>query len=249
MTLKQVIKRLKGIALAHRQINHFFIGDFSEFLANGEVIYPACFVELNEQATISKADKLTTYPFIIHFFDLLDNSIDSNANEFEIKSDLSSIAQDYMALLNYSEYRDWDISETNQMKIAKYQLADVTAGVSISCNISTRYNSNRCQAPVTGLPTETDFNNGYYVPNIYAFTKLQIIVNGQTGSPIAGTSTYQRNVLKGALDVVDMTINKQEYYLGTDFTFDITTGTINFLSYIWNTDDIAVISFNQKINK
>jgi hypothetical protein len=247
MTLKQVIKRLEGIALAHRQINHFFIGDFDQFLANGEVTYPACFVELTEQATISKADKLTTYPFTIHFFDLLDNSIDSNANEFEIKSDLSSIAQDFMALLNYSEYRDWDISETNTMKVAKYQLADVTAGVSVDCKISTRYNSNRCQVPATGLPTETDFNNGFFTPVFYAFTKLKLAVDGGVGSPVVNTSTYQNNILIGATYLLDVTINRQEFYVGSDFTFDATTGTITFANYIWNTDDICVFSFNQKL--
>jgi len=248
MTLNQVIKRLKGIALSHRQINHFFIGDFDQFLSNGEVVYPACFVELTEQATISKSDRQTTYSFTIHFLDLLDNAIDSNANEFEIKSDLSSIAQDYMALLNYSEYKDWDISETNTMKVAKYQLADVTAGVSIDCKISTRYDSNRCQVPATGLPTETDYNNGFYVPNIYAFSKLKIVVNGATGSPTVNTQTYQNNVLKGAIDLLDMTINKQAFYVGEDFTFNATTGTITFVNYFWNTDDVAVFSFNQKVN-
>jgi hypothetical protein len=156
MTLKQVIRRLEGIATAHRQIKTVFVGDFDEFLSNGEIVYPACFIELAEQATISKVDRQTTYGFTIHFFDLLDLSVDSAANEFEAKSDLSSIAQDYMALLNYSEYKDWDISESNQMKVAKYQLADVTVGVSVNCNISTRYNSNRCQVPATDLPVEND---------------------------------------------------------------------------------------------
>jgi hypothetical protein len=249
MTLKQVIKRLEGIAQAHRQINTVFVGDFDEFLSNGEIIYPACFIELAEQATISKVDRQTTYSFTIHFFDLLDLSVDTNANEFEAKSDLSSIAQDYMALLNYSDYTDWDISESNQMKVAKYQLADVTVGVSVTCNISTRYNSNRCQVPATDLPVETDQNTGQqYVASKYAFTKLKIKVDGGSGSPVVNTSTYQNDILKNAIDVKDITINRQEYYVGEDFTFNSTTGTITLLNYIWNTDDISVFSFSQKIN-
>lgn len=188
MTLKQVIKRLEGIATAHRQIKYFFIGDFDQFLANGDVLYPACFVELGEQATISKADKLTTYPFTIHFFDLLDLSVDSNANEFEIKSDLSSIAQDFMALLNYSEYRDWDISETNTMKISKYQLQDVTAGVSVDCKISTRYNSNRCQVPATDLPVEND--NSMSIISNFVYEGL-----GTEGTSKIFTSLIGRTIL------------------------------------------------------
>lgn len=249
MTLKQVIQRVKGIAQAHRQINTVFCGDFDEFLSNGEVVYPACFIELSEQATISKSDKLTTYNFVLHFFDLLDLSIDTNANEFEAKSDLSSIAQDFMALLNYSEYRDWDISESNSMKVAKYQLADVTVGVSVNCTISTRYNSNRCQVPATDLPVETDPNTGQtYVPSKYAFTKIKIKVDGESGSPIVNTYTYQNDILKGAIDLKDLTIMRQEYYVGEDFTFDNITGTITLLNYIWNTYDISVFSFSQKIN-
>ena len=92
LTLKQIIYRLQTLAQSHYQIKHFFIGDFEEFLANGEVSYPACFVELKPTGRISKTDKMTYYNFTFHFLDLMDIATDSNNNEFEVKSDLASIA-------------------------------------------------------------------------------------------------------------------------------------------------------------
>jgi hypothetical protein len=251
MTLKQVIKRIEGIAQAHRQINTFFYGDFAEFVKMEDVVYPALYLEHQDNATISKSDKMTSYKFNFYFFDLLDISVDSNANELEIKSDLSSIAQDIMALLNFSDYQDdWYISKDNNVTFGKFQTPDLTIGVGINITIATRYGEDRCQIPLSGsLPVETDPNTGAgYVPNIYAFTKMKIVVNGLSGSPLVNTSTFQNNVLKNATELYEITVNKQTMYVGEDFTFNATIGTLTFVNYIWNTDDIAILSFNQKIN-
>jgi len=251
MTLKQIIKRIEGIANAHSQINHFFYGEFAEFTKIEDVVYPALFLEMQDVATISKDNKMTSYRFNFYFFDLLDISVDSNANELEIKSDLSSIAQDIMALLNFSDYQDdWYISTENNVTFGKFQTPDLTIGVGVNVTIATRYNSDRCQVPLNGsLPIETDQNTGaVYVANMYAFTKLKLVVNGNAGSPLVNTSTYQHNALKGATELYEITMNKQTMYVGEDFSLDDITGTITFVNYIWNTDDICVLTFNQKIN-
>lgn len=153
LTLKQIIARVEGIALAHRQINHFFIGDFDKFLSSGEVIYPAIFCELLPNGTISKNERYTTYNFRFYFLDLLNISTDAEENEFELRSDLSSIAQDFMALLNFTDYQDdWAISTSNNFEFKKYELQDLAVGLSVDVAIATPYDSNRCQVPQTGLP-------------------------------------------------------------------------------------------------
>lgn len=83
--------------------------------------------------------------------------------------------------------------------------------------------------------------------NQYVYSELLLIVNGVAGQPVVNTSTYQNNQLIGAIDINEITINKQLFYIGTDYTFNLTTGTITLLNYIWNTGDIAVLSFNKKI--
>jgi hypothetical protein len=168
MTLKATLARLEQIALSHRQINHFFIGDFEQFANNGDINYPACFCELKPTGQISKTDHYCYYNFTIYFFDLLDISVDSGNNENDITSDLSSIAQDYVALLNYTEFQnDWGVSVDNAMNIAKYQLADLTVGVSVDITIGTIFDNNRCQVPTTGLTVETEQDRSIVQNYIY----------------------------------------------------------------------------------
>lgn len=153
LTLKQVIKRIEDLVLSHKQINHFFIGNFDEFLDGADVTYPACFVELDQVGTISLTNRLATYSFTFHFFDLLDIAERSLENEWEVKSDMSSIAQDILAMLNYTGFQHtWEIGTSYELSIDDYQLQDLTAGVSIKVNISTRFDANKCQVPL--VPTD-----------------------------------------------------------------------------------------------
>ena len=74
MTLKQVISRLKELAESHKQINHFFIGGFDEFLDDEDVTYPALFCELRNDSTISLENRVANLNFTFHFFDLMDTA-------------------------------------------------------------------------------------------------------------------------------------------------------------------------------
>ena len=147
LTLKQVIKRLQDLALSHKQINHYFLGDFNEFLDNEDVIYPACFAEINRNGNISLSDRLVKYQFTFYFFDLLDIANNSLQNEWEVKSDMSSVAQDFIAMLNYNGF-SWVLNTDYSMKINDYQLQDLTAGVSITVQIGLRFDANKCQVPI-----------------------------------------------------------------------------------------------------
>lgn len=89
--------------------------------------------------------------------------------------------------------------------------------------------------------------------SLYSYIELTLVVNGGAGQPVVNTSTYQNDLLIGARYLNELTINTQIFYIrnganpnGT-YTIDLTTGTITFDNYIWNTDDVAVLSF-EKLN-
>jgi hypothetical protein len=151
LTLKQVVKRIEALATSHKQINHVFVGQFDEFLDGPDVVYPAMFGELNKTSKISLTDRLATYSFTFYFFDLLDIADRSLQNEFEVKSDMASVALDFLAMLNYFGFQhSWEVGTDYALQIKDYQLQDLTAGVSLKVDISTRFDANKCQVPIDG---------------------------------------------------------------------------------------------------
>lgn len=149
-TLKQVVKRIQDLAISHKQVNHFFFGKFDQFLDNGDIIYPACFSEIDQNGgTISLTDRLVKYSFSFYFFDLIDIADRSLLNEWEVKSDMVSIALDFLAMLNYVGFQhSWEISQNYRLSIKDYELQDLTAGVSVTLEIGTRFDANKCQAVI-----------------------------------------------------------------------------------------------------
>ena len=146
LTLKQIITRLEGLALSHKQINHYFLGEFDEFLDSEDVTYPACFAELNRSGNIALTDRLAKYQFTFYFFDLLDIANNALQNEWEVKSDMSSVAQDFIAMLNYNGFA-WQLNTEYTMSVNDYELQDLCAGVSVTVQIGARFDANKCQVP------------------------------------------------------------------------------------------------------
>jgi len=239
LTLKQVIARLQTLAQSHNQINYFFIGDFDEFLANGEVTYPACFVELKPTGKISKTDKYTYYNFTFHFLDLMDIATDSNANEFEVKSDLSSIAQDYMAMLNFSDYQqDWFISMDNNFDISKYKLEDMCAGVSVDVTIATAYNSNRCQVPASNVTFESPKDSSgvplWYDAKYIGNTIYTAV--GDEGTSITISALKNRQILQ---------VHQGDKLLdSTQYTYNSSTGEFTFTYELQPEQVIQILNRN-----
>lgn len=157
LTLGQVLRRLESLARSHKQINTVLVVDYDEALDQQTLVYPACVIELQKDGhKVSLQEKLTTYRIKVYFFDLLDTATNSLENEIDIKSELSSIAQDFHAMLGYHEYQyDWVIGAAN-FSIANYQLLDLCVGASIDLGIGTWYDGNRCQVPADGVTFETD---------------------------------------------------------------------------------------------
>jgi len=177
MTLNQVLKKLEQLALSHEQLNYFFFGDIVEWLANKDLRYPCCFVEINK-CEINKDDKQTKYNFDIWFLDLINVSTKTLDNEQDCMSDLTSIAEDYLAMLNYSGYQDvWTINTSYDLEYFSEKFEDLTVAVRTNVSIGVDYLSDRCAVPADdvvfepGSPFETiTFNQDSVLKYVYVGT-------------------------------------------------------------------------------
>jgi len=155
MTLNQVVQRLEQLALSHKQINHFFFGEIVEWLANGDLRYPCCFAEVNP-SIISKDDHQTIFSFDIWFLDLVNIDIQTSENEIEVMSDLTSIAEDYIAMLNFTDYQnDWTIGTTYQLQYFREKFEDLAIAVKFTVTIGVDNTTDRCQVPAAGVTFES----------------------------------------------------------------------------------------------
>jgi hypothetical protein len=69
-------------------------------------------------------------------------------NEWEVKSDMLSVAMDYIALLKDVEYTEWEVEDDYDLQIRDYELQDLTCGVSVDVTIGVRFDANKCQAVI-----------------------------------------------------------------------------------------------------
>lgn len=150
MTLNQVISRLESLALSHKQINTFRSGgDLMAFIREGDMVYPACVVQFLP-ASISRASKATTFRLSLYLCDLADLASNSKRNELEVQSDLTSIAEDLMAMINSPTYQnDWTINDEASLEYQFDDKEDIVVAAILTISISTRYDANRCQVPTT----------------------------------------------------------------------------------------------------
>ena len=180
MTLNQVVKKLEQLALSHQQINYFFFGEIVEWLSNGDLRYPCCFVEINK-SEINKDDKQTKFNFDIWFLDLQDITTNTDANQIDLMSDLTSIAEDYLAMLNYSGYQDvWTITTNYDLEYFREKFEDLTVAVRTNVTIGVDYLSDRCAVPADdvvfepGSPFETiTFNQDSVLKYVYIGTATE----------------------------------------------------------------------------
>jgi hypothetical protein len=185
MTLKQILTRLQTLAESHKQINTFFIGGFDEFMDSPDVTYPAIFCEVDKNHSVGMDVQMTVLHFNLYFFDLMDTAQNSQANEYEVKSDMLEVAKDFYAMLKFTDYQfDWEIGDNCPITISDYQLNDLCAGVSLAVEIGIPYDANRCQVPATDVTFEND-------------TTMKLI------------SVYKHNVIVEATSVMLPLLNKE----------------------------------------
>jgi len=159
MTLNQVIARIRTLALSHKQINSFLFADsLPEFDANGEIVYAGCFLEQLPGA-IDRIEKQQRFNFRVYLVDLVPESTDSEQNETEVLSDMSSVAADFMAMLMYSDYQDdWIIGDITPVTPITEGLNDLVAGVQMEIQIAVDFIADRCQVPAEDVTFENDFD-------------------------------------------------------------------------------------------
>jgi len=228
MTLNQVVQRLESLALSHKQINHFFFGDLVEWLANGDLKYPCCFVELNN-APISKADHQTKYNFSVWFLDLVNVDTATRMNEVEVMSDLMSIAEDYSAMLNYVGYQDdFTINTEYNVQPFREKFEDMTLAMKMDITVGVNYTANRCQVPATGLlfePTPIDSPSILVQPGAiwnYTYTASGLESNSLTISSLVAADLLL--VFKGDKRLSPTVSNPTT----DEYTFNMITGEITF---------------------
>lgn len=225
MTLNQVIARIQAIALAHKQINHFYYGNLSEWLAqeSGKVQYPACFVEHNTGA-ITSTGKTTTHNFRLYFLDLVNMVNEAGANETEVLSDMTSVAQDIIALMKDHAYEDsWFVEGTATMTLYSEKLTDHVAGVSIDLPVQTYYLTDACAVPASELPADSvvivDTSNDwqwvhYTVPTDTAIVVIPAVI----GKEVQG-------IFRDVAPQVMVASNPDEQ---REYTYTKATGTFTF---------------------
>lgn len=166
MTYNQVIKRIKAIALAHKQIRTCEKGSVSDFIVNKKTKFAALFFQDNTGG-ISIQNKTATFSFRFFFLDLTHVSKNSEENEQDVISDCISIALDILAQMNY--YTDWKVTTSNTLQIVTEYLEDVVAGVYIDLNIGVMYPLNVCNLPsdlILEIPEDMSDKNVYDVEYI-----------------------------------------------------------------------------------
>lgn len=157
LTLNQIVSRLRSLALSHLQVNSFYFGDVPEFDANGEIDYAACFVE-QQPGNVNRIERQQRFSFKVYFVDRVGVSQDTERNETEVLSDMSSVASDFLAMLMAHEYEaDWMIEPTSQVTPVTESLGDMVAGVFIEIGILVDFLADRCQVPAEDVEFETDF--------------------------------------------------------------------------------------------
>lgn len=97
--------------------------------------------------------------------------------------------------------------------------------------------------PVTGVTTTSETK----IVSRTNYT-LAVKVNGNPGSPVAGSTTYQNNLLKGAVDIKYIIVAKTiETILDGDFTFDTITGTIDRSPNSWEDEQSLIVHYNKNL--
>ena len=149
-TLKQIVTRINQLATSHQLINQVGYGT-NEDLANlikAGLTFPMCFIEMKPDVATSRLDKLQRFNFSLFFFD--------QQNVLEVKSDLTSIATDLLAMLqkdvDVDVNQDWLVSDATTLNVREYQLSDLCIGVELPIQIALRYAADRCQVPSDELP-------------------------------------------------------------------------------------------------
>ena len=81
-----------------------------------------------------------------------------------------------------------------------------------------------------------------------AISTLSVKVDGTQGSPVAGTSVYQNDILRGASNMAYIFLNKQVLtILDDDFTFDAAEGEVDISPNKFFNGDSLIIKYTKNL--
>lgn len=146
MTLNQVLRRIKTLVQAHKQVRTYRKGLLQDLFADKTALYPAVCLQDNN-GSISLGGHQATLNFRLFVFDMVHVSEDSKSNEDDVLSDTLSILMDLLTQMNNGNYDDWKVSADNSFEFLVEAENDMVAGVVIDISIAFTYSQNVCQVP------------------------------------------------------------------------------------------------------
>jgi len=223
MTLRQVIKRIEEISLAHKQIRSFFYNvNLVEWLNEKEAKYPAVFLQDNG-GIISTVGNATTIDFKLFVMDLVNVSEDTKINELDVVSDMLSVVQDLIAQFNHFG-NDWYFSTDNAIQPVVEGDNDMHAGIVLDFSIRLSYTQNVCAIPTTFADYEPPQTGDDM--NVY---DLEYIADGTEGVSLTIPALSGKKIIfisreSGVLYKVSNSPDTAEYtWDGTTITLGLAT--------------------------
>lgn len=116
-------------------------------------------------------------------------------------------------------------------------------GVPNTISVINSTSSSECSTPVVsgGTVINNNVTNTIIINN---YTEIKIMVDGKSGSPVAGEYTYQNDALIGATGLAMINVNKNTEYRDDDFVLNGVTGTITRQNQ-WQALDTGVLDFTR----
>lgn len=168
MTLNQVIRRIKTLALDHKQVRNFYQGQVTDFLADKTTLYASAFLQFSA-GSLSTSGKALTLNYRLYLLDLVHLSDDTKSNELDVQSDMLQVMMDLIAQFSFPAFNDWQLSADNQVQLWVENENDFVAGCSIDFSIRTMFTQNVCQVPTTFddyQPTDPTMKDMYDIPYV-----------------------------------------------------------------------------------
>lgn len=146
LTLNQIVRRIKTIALNHKQIKNFYFGSVTDFLTDKTTRYASAFLQ-DQPGVIDPVGKTVTFSFKMYFLDLEHVSEGTGANTLDVQSDMLQVATDLVAEIDFHGFDDWLISVAPNFVLVREEFDGFVAGTAIDLTIQVPYNKDICAVP------------------------------------------------------------------------------------------------------
>jgi hypothetical protein len=230
----QYIKLFSDIAIAHRSINSYHVGDLDNYTANqNDALNPVTlWVIVNDDIIEGKVDK-PKYSFVV-----LDYVNQDSSNLDEVLSDTLRISKDVVAMLRQPYYETFfKLEESVTFNPFNEKFDSDVAGWQFDLIFNQSFLYDACEVNTTGLPSinyETISINtsnstwGYIVGTLSNQTDLQNALNAKQATLVSGTNikTVNGNTLLGS---GDLTIAGGGETLAQTLALGNTSGAFNLI--------------------